>query len=104
MTSKEENEIKHMLLIAGRKQKDKLLSALSKEGGHIINTFFGRGSVKASLMDVLGFVHEEEKVVITCLVTHKEANDIFEMLIRDFRFDRPNTGIAYLIPVDRIGS
>ena len=103
MKIKEENEIKHMILIAGRKQKEKLLIALSKQGGHIINTFYGRGSVKTAFLDVLGFANEEEKVVINCLVTHKDADEIFEILIRDFRFDKPNTGIAYLIPVDHLG-
>jgi hypothetical protein len=95
------HNIMHMVLIAGRKQKDKLLKALSETGGHFINIYYGRGSVKASyLMDTLGLVQEQHKVLITCLCSLKEADAIFDMLKTDFCFDKPNTGIAYAIPVE----
>jgi hypothetical protein len=93
--------IMHMVIIAGRKQKDKLLKALSKTGGHFINIYYARGSVRAGfLMDVFGLVPEADKVLITCLCSCKEAVSIFDMLVADFNFEKPNTGIAYTIPVE----
>lgn len=96
-------EIFSMVVIAGRKQKDRLLAALCEKGGHIISTFYGRGSVKAGyLKDVFGLVHEEHKVLITCLVSSEEAGAIFDMLTEEFDFNKPNTGIAYVIPLEKL--
>ena len=93
----------HMAIIAGRNQKDHLLTGLSEKGGHVINIFYGKGSIKTNvLMDTLGLVHEESKVLITCLVSETEADAIFDMLAADFHFDKPNTGIAYVIPVEEL--
>lgn len=103
ITTKKSPDIKHMVLIAGRKQKDHLLKALAETGGHFFNIYYGKGSVKAGfLMDAFGLVPEENKVIITCLLSSKEADGIFDMLIRDFHFDKPNTGIVYTIPVSEL--
>jgi len=93
--------ILHMVIIAGRGQKDKLMTAISGAGGHFLSISYGRGSVQAGfLSDALGLVHESNKVIIRCLCSCKEADAIMEMLVTDFSFDQPNTGIAYAIPVD----
>ena len=103
MTSEDAPDIKYLVLIAGRKQKDKLLKALSENGGHFFNIYYGKGSVKASfLMDAFGLVPEENKVLITCLLSSTEAEVIFNLLVKDFHFDKPNTGIAYTMPVEKL--
>lgn len=103
MINEDAPNIKYLTLIAGRKQKDRLMNALAKSGGHFFNIYYGRGSVKASyLMDAFGLVAEENKVLITCLLSGKEADAIFDMLIKDFHFDKPNTGIAFTTPVEKL--
>ena len=103
MISGEEPKIFHMVIIAGRKQKDPLLKSLARSGGHFINLYYGRGSVKASfLMDAFGLVAEENKVMITCLLSRKETEAVFDMLMSEFHFDKPNTGIAYAMPVEKL--
>ena len=103
MATGDTSGIFHLVLIAGREQKDNILSALNKKGGHIINVFFGSGTIKAiNLMELLGLVHEREKVVITCLASNEEVDAIFSMLVKDFGFDKPNTGIVYTIPVEKL--
>lgn len=96
--------IEFLTLIAERKHKETLLNALSNEGAKLINVVYGRGSVKksSSLMDVLGFVPEEHKVLITCLIPCKKTDTVFDMLIRDFKFDKPNTGMAFTVPVEML--
>jgi len=97
------SNIKHIVLIAGRKQKGRLLAALSARGCCVVNICYGKGSTKAGyLMDTFGLVHEENKVVITCIASGEEADAIFDMLSVDFKFNDPNTGIAYIIPVDTL--
>jgi len=103
MASVETPTILHLVLIAGRKQKDKLLAALAGHGGHIINVYYGTGAAKTSyLSETLGLVHEEQKVLISCLASKTEADAIFGMLLTEFRFDKPNTGVAYSIPVEKL--
>ena len=103
MATGESPGIFHLVLIAGRQQKDHILSALSKKGGHIINVIFGSGTIKATtLMEMLGLVQEREKVIITCLASNEEAGAILSMLTDDFGFDKPNTGIVYTIPVGKL--
>jgi hypothetical protein len=103
MAHDESLNIMHMVLIAGREQKDKLLKALTENGGHLINIYYGKGAVKASyLKDLLGLVPEENKILISWLSSCKEADAIFDMLVTDFDFNKPNTGIAYAIPVEKL--
>ena len=103
MTNGGAPKVRHLVLIAGRKQKDRLLSALAENGGHLFNIHYGRSSVKTGfLKDMIGLVHEENKVVITCLMSAGNVDKIFDMLVRDFQFDKPNTGIAYTIPLERL--
>ena len=103
MTEKEAKKLLFLVIIAGRKRKDDLLKALCKAGGHFITIYYGKGSVKAGfLLDAFGLVAEENKVIITCLCMHNEAEAIFDMLVKDFKFTKPNTGIAYTIPVSML--
>ncbi len=92
-----------LVLIAGRKQKEELLQALSEAGGRLINVVYGKGSVKAGyLKDMLGLIPEENKIVVTCLLAGDKTDGIFDMLVTKFHFDKPNTGIAFTIRVDKL--
>jgi len=97
------NKLQHMVVIAGRNMKDQILSAMSEKGCHVINVFYGKGSAGAdTFMDALGLVLEENKILITCLILNTKAEVIFDMLQKDFDFNKPNTGIAYVIPVEKL--
>ncbi len=97
------NGLFYLTLIAGRKQKDALLDALTQTGGRLVKVVYGRGSVNASYLECMfGIVPEEDKVLITCLLPGEKADAVFEMLIQKFHFDKPNTGIAFTIPVEKI--
>ncbi len=95
--------IVYLSIIAGRKQKEALLDAVSEAGGRLVKVIYGRGSVESSyLKDMLGLVPEEHKVLITCLMPSEKTEAVFKMLVNKFHFDKPNTGIAYTIRVDRL--
>ena len=92
-----------LTLIAGRKQKEALVHALSEAGGRLINVVYGKGSVKAGyLKDMLGLIPEENKIVVTCLLAGDKTEGVFDMLVTKFHFDKPNTGIAFTIRVDKL--
>ena len=95
------NCIEFFIIIAGRQMKDELLGAVTGAGGRLTHTIYGRGSVKASLlMDALGLVPEENKVIITTLISHDKSDALFETLTGEFDFNKPNTGIAFTIPIE----
>ncbi len=95
------NGLVFLTLIAGRKQKEALLDALTEGGGRLVNIVYGRGTINAGyLKSILGMVPEENKVVITCLLPGEKSDAVLEMLIKKFNFDQPNTGIAFTIPVE----
>ena len=103
MIHETENDIVFLTLIVGRKQKDIILEELSAFGGRLINVVYGTGSVKASyIQGIFGFVPEEHKALLTCLVPSKKVDDIFVMLDEKFDFNKPNTGIAFTIPIEKL--
>jgi len=97
------NKLQYMVVIAGRGMKEQILSAMSEKGCHVINVFYGKGAGNAdALIDAFGLSIEENKILITCLILNTKAEIIFDMLISDFNFNKPNTGIAYVIPVEKL--
>lgn len=98
-----EEKIVLMVLVAGRKQKDDLLSMLHESGIRLINVMYGKGTVKAGyLTSLLGLVPEENKVMIICVTTSNKSDAALVSLAEQFNFGEPNTGIAFTIPVDKM--
>jgi len=94
-------QIRFLLIIADRKKKDELLTKMLDIGAKIVNTIYAKGSVNAgSFQNVFGFVPEENKIIVTCLLPREKSDEALKMLISEFHFDKPNTGIAITIPVE----
>ena len=103
MISEPGSKISFLAIIAGRKRKDALLTALLDTGIHLINTVYCKGTVNASfLRNTFGFVPEKDKVIITCLSTGVKIDIVIKMLENRFEFNRPNTGIAFTVSVDKV--
>jgi len=103
MTNCCQGEIVFVTVIAERKLKDALLVALLEADMKLINTSYGHGTVKSGMLqNTLGFVHEKNRVVISCLSNIREADCMLAMLREKFRFDEPNTGIAFTVPVEKL--
>lgn len=99
-----ENQRSMLLVIAPRKEKERLISALHELEVVYINVMYGKGSLsQSSLANVLGFESEPHKIVITAFVRNHLLNDVFTMLEEKFKFGQPNTGFAFSIPVEKIG-
>jgi nitrogen regulatory protein PII len=92
-----------LTLVVGREHKESILKLLLEFGCHLINVVYAKGSVTGRYFkDMLGFVPEEKKVMITCLTTGDVSDQLLERLIHKYNFDKPNTGIAFVIPVDKV--
>ena len=103
MDKKMSGKILLLTVIAGRKQKDSLLTALLETGVQSTNILYGKGSVSEStIKNIFGFIPEENKVIIICLVSDKKAESVLNLLIEKFHFNLPNTGIGFTIPIEKI--
>jgi len=100
-----DKKVTFIMLIAERKQKKALLEALSQIGIRLTNTIYGKGTAKGNFFtNMLGLVPEKNKVVITCLTTDAKSDAVLKLVVKEFNFDKPNTGIAFTLPVEGISS
>jgi hypothetical protein len=97
------NEIVLLVVVVDRKRKDDLTTLLSEAGGQLISTMYGKGPVKTGyLMEALGFVPEENRVVVTCLLPSEESGPMLETLIGEFGLDQQSAGTAFTVPVETL--
>jgi hypothetical protein len=98
-----EPEIEFLIVIAARGDKDGLINALADNGAKIINVVYGKGFVKSNeLLKALGLVAEQNKVVLIGLLPAHKTDACFEILKTEFKFNMPNTGIAFTIPLNSL--
>ena len=103
MANEDSVKIVFFVLIAGRKKREAFLTALARAGLRLTNVIYGEGTAEANYLEsLLGLVAEENKVVITGLLLKSETDAIFRMLIEQFDFDQPNTGVAFTMPIENL--
>ena len=96
-------DIDFFTIVAERKQKLALLTAVSRIGGRLLTVIYGRGSaVAGSWIDAIGMAPEENKVIMTGLLPARCREELLQVLVTEFAFDKPNTGIAFVISMDEI--
>ncbi len=95
--------IDYLTIITARNYKDNVLKLLLSSGCHLIDVVYAKGSVRSGYFkDMLGLVAEEKKVLITCILKSDLTLQLMEQLVTKFNFDQPNTGIAFVIPVEKL--
>lgn len=93
--------LQYFVIIAEQKKKNKFLSLLSEYGARGIETVYGHGSMSPSaIAAAFGFEAEQGKVLITCLIRTDNAKKLIDVLYNQYNFSKPNTGIAFSIPVE----
>lgn len=101
MSEAQSKGLQYFVIIAEQKKKNKFLSLLNDHGARVVDTVYGRGSMSPSaIAAAFGFEAEQGKVLISCLVKHENAEKLIDILYNDYKFSKPNTGIAFGIPVD----
>lgn len=95
--------IQQLVLITDLKNKNKFMNMLVDFDGHAIDTMYGHSSVSSgNLSRAFGFDVEKSKIVLSCLLTTENALSLINELKNKHNFDKPNTGIAFTIPVEGI--
>ena len=92
-----------LVIITGRKQKNLILNDILENGVRLVNTSYGKGTVCANyLLNTFGLVPEKNKSIISCVSTYSKINAVMNMLNEKYNFDKPNTGIAFTVPVEKV--
>lgn len=93
--------LSYFVLIAEQKKKKSFLGLLSEYDAHGIEIVYAHGSMNPSaLAAAFGLEAEQKKVMITCLLRSERAAALIDVLYREYKFDKPNTGIAFTVPVE----
>lgn len=101
MSEAQSKGLQYFVIIAEQKKKNKFLSLLNDHGARVVDTVYGRGSMSPSaIAAAFGFEAEQGKVLISCLVKQESAEELINILYNDYKFSKPNTGIAFGIPVE----
>lgn len=90
-----------LVIITARKKRDEILELLSQNGAQLISTLYARGSASASSFALaFGLAAEEHKIMTTCLLSSAVADTLIETLDAKYGFEKPNSGIAFTVPVE----
>lgn len=101
MSQTKMSNIQYFVIIAEQKKKNKFLSLLGENDAHAIEVVYARGSVNPNtLAAAFGLEIEQGKVVISCLMKTEKAKELINILHKEYKFDKPNTGIAFSISVE----
>lgn len=97
------NGLQYFVIIAEQKKKKKFLALLDEYDARGIEVVYAHGSMSPSAVAAaFGFESEQKKVMISCLLKNEKAKQLIDVLYTDYKFDKPNTGIAFSTPVEGI--
>lgn len=96
-----DNKLQFLVIISKTKFKEKFSNLLIENGGKGLITIYGKGSVSSSVLaQSFGLDNDVKRLVLQCLITTENAKNVLQILTEKYHFDKPNTGIAYTIPVE----
>lgn len=95
------NGLQYFVIIAEQKKKKKFLTLLDEYDARGIEVVYGHGSMSPSaIAAAFGFESEQGKIMITCLLKNEKAKDLISVLYNEYKFNKPNTGIAFSVSVE----
>lgn len=95
------NGLQYLVIIADQNKKKKFLSLLDGYDVRGIEIVYAHGSMSPSAVAAaFGFESEQRKVMISCLVKNDKAKELIDILYKDYKFNKPNTGIAFSISIE----
>ena len=101
MNDVQTTSLQYFVVIAEQKKKEKFLSLLAEYGARVLETVYGHGSVSPSVIAAaFGLEAEQGKVLISCLLKTEKAKELIDVLYNNYNFSKPNTGIAFAVPIE----
>lgn len=98
---KNNNRLLYFVLICNPKHKTKMLTLLQDNGARSISTISAKGSApQSAILQAFGLEASNKKYILTTLLPYEVATNLIEILKNEYDFNKPNTGIAFTIPVE----
>ena len=95
------NGLQYFVIIADQKKKKKFLALLDEYDARGSDVIYAHGSMSPSAVAAaFGFESEQKKVMLSCLLKNEKAKQLLDVLYTDYQFDKPNTGIAFSVPIE----
>lgn len=95
------NSLQYLVVISKTKFKEKFVKLLTENGGKGISTIYGKGSISSNvLIQSFGLDSDTKRLVLSCLISTENAKIILDILTQKYNFTKPNTGVAFTIPVE----
>lgn len=92
----------HLLIIINAQEKaSKTSKVLSRVCSSLEIVTIGQGSASSSFLIDLG-LGKTDKNVVLMIVKASQVNFIYEKLEKELSFSKPNTGIAFTIPLSAV--
>ncbi len=91
-----------LVTIVNRGWGDRVLEASMKAGAEGGTIVFGRGLGIHEHQKILGICIEPEKEIMLSLIDRDRSEGIINEIIKVARLDKPGTGLAFTVPVDRV--
>lgn len=91
-----------IITIVGKGWGDKVLEASLKAGAEGGTILFGRGVGIHEKTRLLGVCVEPEKEVVLSKVYRDKEEAILKAIVDAADLDRPGTGIAFVVPVEKV--
>jgi nitrogen regulatory protein PII len=81
---------------------NKVMEASVRAGAYGGTIMFGRGSGIHEKQTILGIPIEPEKEIVLTVTYSDKADDILEAITRDTDLCKPGSGIAFVVPVEKV--
>lgn len=92
----------NLIIITKRAHKKEIIQMLYEHEAAMVIQTYAHGSAKDGLLRALGLVQEEDKLFLTCFIPTIRVQEVFNFLNYRYHFNRPNTGFAFTLPVEKI--
>lgn len=96
------SEISLIVTVVRKGWGDAVLEASVKAGAHGGTILFGRGSGIHEKQKLLGIPIEPEKEVVLTVTYSDQNESILEAIVKATDLGKPGTGIAFVVPLDKV--
>ncbi len=97
-----DSEISLIITIVAKGWGDTVLEASIKAGATGGTVFLGRGVGIHEKQKILGICIEPEKEIVLSVTHTSISESIMQAIARACNLEKPGTGIAFIVPVDRV--
>lgn len=95
------NKLQYFVIITKPKIKDKCIKTLTENGGKGVTSIYANGSVKSNILSqTFGLDSDTKRLLIYSVITTENAQRLIDVFTNEFNFNKPNTGIAFTIPIE----